>query len=135
VILFTNLDVCYLLYVMEVPQETVQKWQAIWQQICDMAYFRKNITDKVVIPMNDYTTILKYKTSRYQNFHELTFDYQWQKNSSIRDESGYYLEALVVPELKEIYVPRILFQSMGVLNLFKHSFPNCLVLFWEDGFQ
>jgi hypothetical protein len=120
---------------MEIPQEIVQKWQAVWQQICDMAYLRKNITDTVVIPMIDYNTLLNYKTSRFVNFHELTFDYQWQKNSSIRDESGYYLEALVVPELKEIYVPRILFQSMGVFNLFKHSFPNCLIVFWEDTFE
>ena len=118
---------------MEVPQETIQKWQAVWQQIFDMAYLRKNITNKVVVPMNDYNTLLKYKEYRCTNFNELTFDYQWQKNSSIRDENNYYPEALVVPELKEIYVPRILFDSMGVFHLFKHSFPNCLILFWEDG--
>jgi hypothetical protein len=120
---------------MEVPQETTKKWQAVWQQICDMAYFRKNITDKLVLPINDFTMLLKYKASHCVNFHELTFDYQWQKNSSIRDNNNYYLEALVVPELKEIYVPRILFHSMGVFNLFKHSFPNCLILFWEDTFE
>jgi len=52
--------------------------------------------------------------------------------SARRDPDGNYVDPVVVPELKEIYVPRILFTCLGVFTWFRHSFPNCQILFWED---
>jgi hypothetical protein len=117
---------------MEVPQETVEKWQAIWRQVCDMAYYRKNITTMIIVPICDYSTLVGYSRSGCTNFEQITLDYEWQKISSVRGENGDCLDALVVPELTEMYVPRILFETLGVFPWFQHSFPNCTILFWED---
>ena len=120
---------------MRVPKGKVKQWQSMWQHICDMAYYRKNITDTLYVSENDYTSLLKYRMSNCKNFHKLTLDYEWQKISNLRDDNGDFLEPLVVPELKQIYVPRILFESVGVYPWFKHSFPNCTIMFLEDQFQ
>ena len=119
---------------MEIPEEIVQKWQAIWKQVCDMSYRRENITSIIYVPISEYTTLLEYR-KHSTNFDKITLDCEWQKISVILDKHGDFLEALIVPELKEIYVPRILFEAIGVYPWFKHSFPNCTIVFWEDDLE
>lgn len=116
---------------MEVPREVINKWQAVWQQICDMAYHRKNLSSKIIVDRIGYSELMKY-TINSENFDLITLDHIWKQVSSTKNADGYPLEALVIPELLEIYIPRILFETLGVFQWFKHSFPNCVISFWED---
>jgi hypothetical protein len=116
---------------MEVPQDVINKWQPIWQQICDMAYSRKNIVPTVSIEKFNYSDLLGYMLNS-RNFDQITLDYTWKQTTSRKNTDGTPVEVFVVPELREIYVPRILFETLGVFQWFKHSFPNCSILFWED---
>lgn len=104
----------------------VEFWKSIWQHVCEMAYFRKNIIESIVLPPENYDELKRNKCK------EMTLDYTWKFWSQLRDSNGMYHDALVVPELKEIYVPRILFETLGVYAWFNHSFPNCSIHFWED---
>ena len=117
---------------MEVPQDIINKWQTVWKYITRMAYYRIDVVDNVSVTKHDYETLLKYSQSRCSNFDEITLDYEWTLVSRCKDETGTFRLPLVVPELREIYVPRILFETLGVYSWFKHSFPNCTILFWED---
>jgi hypothetical protein len=67
-----------------------------------------------------------YERNRCSNAVELTLDYTWEKYSKAHGDP------YVVPELKNIYVPRSLFECLGVYAWFQHSFPNCVIEFWED---
>ena len=116
---------------MEVPQAIIDKWQAVWQQICDMAYHRKNVSTGIIVESIGYSEIMKY-TINCKNFDLITLDHTWKQVSSTKNSDGSPLEALVIPELLEIYIPRILFETLGVYQWFKHSFPNCVICFWED---
>jgi len=116
---------------MDVPQEVINKWQDVWWYICDMAYYRKNVSSSVHLKKIDYKELLAY-TDSAKNFEQITLDYIWKQASARRDPDGNYVDPVVVPELKEIYVPRILFTCLGVFTWFRHSFPNCQILFWED---
>jgi hypothetical protein len=116
---------------MKISQEEVLKWQLIWNRLCNMAYYRTDIANEVVTGRAEHGDIFDYQYEA-SNFQEITLDHTWKKFSSLKDENGNFLEALVVPEVQEIYVPRILFEGPGVYTWFLHSFPNCLILFWED---
>lgn len=82
-----------------------------------MAYYRKNVVSEFIVD-GLYDELLKLK-----NLEELTLDFQWKNYQQ--------LKPLIIPELKYIYVPRILFESLGVYAWFKYSFPNCKIEFWE----
>lgn len=112
---------------MEVPKLTIEKWQTLWQQIYDMSYYRKNVVEEIITDVSEYDDLYKY-----QNFNEITLEYIWKFNSSFKNVDGEYLHPLIVPELKKIYVPRFLFETLGVFEWFKYSFPKCKILFWED---
>jgi hypothetical protein len=116
---------------MDIPQEVINRWQDVWWYICDMAYYRRNVSSSVHLKKIDYKELLAYMDSA-KNFEQITLDYIWKQASARRDANGKYVEPLVVHELKEIYVPRILFTCLGVFTWFHHSFPNCQILFWED---
>lgn len=117
---------------MEITNQDIEKWQKIWQQLCDMAYFRKNIVNELaVIPTNgEYESLIQNHIKT--NYTQITLDFTWKKVSELKDINGEFLEPQVVPELQEIYIPRLLFKSPGVYSWFKHSFPNCVIFFWED---
>jgi len=97
-------------------------WQPIWRNICEMAYFRKNIKEEIVIPSR------KIVYSKF--FEECKLDYELFRISSIINSDGTYIEPQVVPELVYLKVPRVLFEHVGINAWFKHSFPNCKVEFW-----
>lgn len=105
-----------------------QYWQSLWTQICNMAYYRTDITDKIQTRL-DENLFNEFKKIDYS---EYTFDYIWSNVSKNRDSDGFYVDAQVVPELKEIYVPRVLFECTGLYVFFRHSFPNCIISYWED---
>ena len=113
---------------MELTNEQIKKWQAVWHRVCGLAFFRKNIVTKIIV--DDTDDIKHYRSCR--NFEEVTLDYTWKFYSSLRDENGNYIDTLIVPELEQIYVPHALFEALGVHSWFKHSFPNCVISFWEE---
>lgn len=106
--------------------DVIKKWQGVWNQLCLMAYERRYITSKLMIYPETLNEQYFYERNSCKNSDELTLDYMWQKYSGLKKE------AQVVPELTRIYVPRSLFECLGVYAWFKHSFPNCKIQFWED---
>lgn len=107
--------------------DVIQKWQDVWQHICEMAYERKNIVEKLIIEQDNPNEAAFYERNKCDNEDKLTLEYTWANYSRT------YKDALVVPELKFIFVPRSLFECLGVYAWFKYSFPNCSICFWEDG--
>lgn len=109
---------------MKFSDETVRHWQSIWSQVCDMSYLRENIVEKIYVNPKNSMESAYYSNNRCSNADEITLDYTWEIYSKK------YPEVQIVPELKELYVPRALYESLGVEQWFKHSFPNCVVKFW-----
>lgn len=122
-------------------EHTVEQWQQVWDTICRMAYERTTPCEKITtVPgfvhingeiTNDKTEKThSYEYSRCQpvNTYFLTLDNMWKQYSRL------YGSRMpdVVPELKELFVPRVLYESLGISNWFRHSFPNCKVTFWEE---
>jgi hypothetical protein len=105
-----------------------QYWQEIWTQICNMAYYRTNITDRIHIRINENL----FSELKKIDYKEYTFDHVWYEISKNKNPDGLHIDALIVPELKEIYVPRVLFECAGVYAFFTYSFPNCIISYWED---
>lgn len=96
-----------------------------------MSYHRKDINAIVSVEKTSYSEVLKYMINA-KNFDLITLNHTWSQASLVKNADGLPVEPFVVPELREIYVPRILFETLGVYTWFKHSFPNCSILFWED---
>jgi hypothetical protein len=94
-----------------------EMWQETWKKLCDMAYYRKNVVSEIVTD-GTYEELLQSK-----NIEEMSLDFQWKNYNS--------LKPLVINELKYIFVPKILFESLGVYAWFRYSFPNCRIDFWE----
>ena len=120
---------------------TIEQWQEVWDRICKMAYEKTNICEKIVTKpgifhlngevINDRsekTHSYEYERSQPLNTYFLTLDNVWKQYSS------FYGPKMpeVVPEFKELVVPRALFSSLGIDVWFRHSFPNCKVTFWES---
>lgn len=105
-------------------EDVIRKWQSVWIHLCEMAYERKNIVEELVINPESQNEELFYARNNCSNAEEITLDHIWKMYSAV---SG---DALVVPELKRIYVPCTLFECLGVYSWFKHSFPNCEIQYW-----
>lgn len=117
---------------MKLSVEDIEKWQRLWRNVCNMAYFRKDIVSElIVIPEDGEYEYLETLDLEWEDAY-VTLDYAWKNVSKLTNKHGEFLQPLVVPEFKEIYVPRILFSSPGVYSWFSYSFPNCNVFFWED---
>jgi hypothetical protein len=117
---------------MKTQQEMFVKWPVLWRTICEMSYHRSFLTDEIVVPIENYEVLEKYKNINPHEFYTLTLDYMWKQYSVRRDINGNFIEPQIVPELKYLFVPRILFDSLGIRSWFQFSFPNCKVQFWED---
>lgn len=117
---------------MEISTENSKKWQSTWRRVCNMAYFRKDIVSELIVIPEDGEYEFLEKLDLEWEHACFTLDYAWKTISKLTDANGEFLQPLVVPELKEIYIPNILFQSPGVYSWFSYSFPNCKVFFWED---
>ena len=116
-----------------VSEGAIERWQGFWRRLLGMAYERSNITDQLFAEScgEDSQNLNIWKLHYKAEF--LTFEYMWKKYSQRRDENGNYIQPLVVPELKFLYVPFHLFQCVGVDSFMKHCFPNCTVSYWESG--
>lgn len=90
-------------------------WQSIWQQICEMAYENTNPVEKIIIEPTDF-----------EDKEENTLTYTWKQYSK---KHGPIMPG-VVYELKELYVPKSLFEDLGIYSWFRYSFPNCKISYW-----
>jgi|LakMenEpi03Aug12_release.lakeMendotaPanAssembly.Ray.scaffolds.fasta_scaffold526904_2 hypothetical protein len=109
---------------MEPEQELINKWQNFWERLCRMAYYREGVVKKLEVYIGDIDEYMKIKNC---NYFPLTLSYMWSKtsNESISDTQ-------LVEELEHLFVPRILFETLGVYTWFEYTFPNCKIEFWED---
>ena len=122
-------------------EHTIEAWQQVWDIVCKMSYENTNICEKIITTPgflhingklnNDKTEIThshEYSRSQPLNTYFLTLDNIWKQYSKFHGLKMVH----VVPEFKELFVPRVLFDSLGVSNWFRYSFPNCKVTFWEE---
>lgn len=115
---------------MEVPQNTIQKWQATWSKLLDMAYHRKNVTRDFWVENTHYDDL--YIWSKHaRNFESIQFETMWRKYD-VRGIDGNYIDPQPVLEVEHIYVPRILFETLGIKTFLHMSFPNARLSYWED---
>jgi hypothetical protein len=114
-----------------IPQETIQKWQGIWKEFLDMAYYRKNIKSEIFIQSHDFWDLYTWCRDE-PDFDKLTLDYMWERYSFYRDSNNKRIEPVSVPELQHMYIPNLLFETIGIHTFMKTCFPNCEVTFWED---
>lgn len=96
-----------------------------------MAYYRKGIRTKIFVQPNNYHDLYVWSKS-HSDFERLTFDYMWKSYSHLSGSNSKYIEPTEVPEFESLFVPRILFDTLGVNTLFKKVFPNCEIQYWED---
>ena len=83
-------------------------------QICDMAYYQKNVVSEIFVEDNNGPTL----------------DSVWSEYSKTMINNE-YIGIHVVPELKKIYVPHDLFDGPGIYMWFAHCFPNCVITTWS----
>lgn len=95
----------------------MDSWKSVWETICKMAYENEAPFEKIII-----------EPSEFSNNEENTLDYTWKAYSK---KHGSNMPG-IVPEFKELYVPRILFENLGIYSWFRYSFPNCKVEFWKE---
>jgi hypothetical protein len=108
----------------QVSLETVSQWKNFWRQLCDMAYYRRGVCEKlIVLPKKDSDKSL-YLSGKLKNEKELHFDTVWKEYSHVGDLQK-------VPQLKELYVPLDLFVCPGVWSFMEYCFPNCKIVFWD----
>lgn len=121
--------------------QTIDQWQYVWDKLCKMTYEEKEICESVItrpsilcidgLIMNDTSELThshQYKNPKYVNVEFLTLDNIWKQYSHIYGP----IQPKVIPELKKLVVPKCLFECLGVRSWFRHSFPNCEVVFWEE---
>jgi hypothetical protein len=108
----------------EIDPIIVDKWKTVWRQLCDMAYYRKNIVEKlIVLPKSAHDATI-YKKAGFKNEKDICFDTVWKEYSHVGSIQ-------VVPELKELYVPFDLLICPGIWAFMDTCFPNCKIQVWD----
>lgn len=96
----------------------MNSWKEVWEKICKMAYENDIPCEKIIIEQNMLQDSID---------EENTLDYTWKIYSK---KHGTNMPNTVL-EFKELYVPRHLFENLGIYPWFRYSFPNCKISFWE----
>lgn len=117
---------------------TIEAWQSVWDHVCKMAYEGTDICESIitrpgvmtingkkVFDKRERTHSQEYARLQPINTYFLTLDNMWKQYSD------YYPEVKVIPEFKKLIVPYALYQSLGITQWFRYSFPNCEVIYWE----
>lgn len=120
---------------------TVDAWQDVWDRICKMAYEGKDICEKIVTSpgimhidgqlirdKSEASHSREYAREPCVNTYFLKLDNVWKQYSQFHAPEM----PKVVPEFKLLIVPYSLYQTLGVQQWFRHSFPNCKVYFWAE---
>lgn len=115
---------------MEVPQDVIESWQSTWRRLLDMAYHNKNVTSQFWADNSSYDQLYLWSKNA-RNFDSIRFETVWHKYD-VKDSSGNYIDPKSVLEVEHIYVPRILFECLGVNTFLEVCFPNARISYWED---
>jgi hypothetical protein len=117
---------------------TVDGWQCVWDKICRMAYEGRDVCESIVTKpgityvdgkiVEGLSHSQMYSNNDPINHYFLTLENIWKQYSQLYP----YEYPKVIPELKELVVPYHLYNCLGVRSWFKHSFPNCVVTYWEQ---
>jgi hypothetical protein len=121
---------------------TIRKWQQVWASIFEMIYNDDYVIESIVTrpgtlqfvedcvynDNSESSHMNFYKRQIPENWYALTFDYVWKYYSKKYPQDTLY----VITDLKRLHVPRCLFESVGVSQLFNDCFPNCVVTFWKE---
>lgn len=120
--------------------ETILAWKVVWEKICRMAYENEKPVPELIVvphhvrmegiavPMNEKQQADYYSKWIPLNSDVITLDHMWKYYSKVHSTKM----PKVVPEFEKLHIPRSLFQSLGVGPWFRHSFPNCMVTFWDE---
>lgn len=120
---------------------TIDAWQCIWDKICKMSYEGTDICERIVtrpgvMHINGRVVQDRRETTHSQEYsrREPLNDYFLSLDNIWKQYSGLYgsADVKVIPELKQLVVPRALYESLGVQQWFRYSFPNCVVTFWNE---
>ncbi len=113
-------------------EKTLEGWWRVWRTICEMAYSQTYIMEEIItmpaagFSEKEHTAI--YNKRLCHNEYDITLDSMWKTYSTLFETKMPY----VCPMLKKLHVPRVLFEELGIRPWFKHSFPNCVITFWEE---
>lgn len=120
---------------------TLEAWQQVWDKVCKMCYEGTGICESIVTrpgimhvngrviqDTRESTHTREYSRHNPVNSQFLTLDNIWKQYSHLYGT----MDPKVVPEFKELVVPYSLYETLGVHSWFRHSFPNCVVTFWNE---
>jgi hypothetical protein len=108
--------------------DTIKQWQDVWKKLCSLAYNNLDReTDKITVFSSvseaEDDAFYERNSTRIRNHHLLCFDQIWRSYDS--------MTPTVNTTLRYIYVPRVLFDVLGINSFMKEVFPNCEVVFWK----
>jgi len=106
--------------------KTVNAWKDVWDAVLNMAYLQKDKVERIIVTSENPKDNEYYSKKIPSNYHDITFESAWL-NFCAKNK----IESQVVPQLKEIFVPKALFECLGVYSFFMYSFPNCVIKFWD----
>jgi hypothetical protein len=120
--------------------QTIVVWKVVWDKICRMAYENESPVSEIItipdrariegiaFPTDEQKQSQYYRRQDPLNSDLITLDNMWIHYSK---KHGSEMPK-VVPEFERLHVPRALFKSLGIGPWFRHSFPNCMITFWEE---
>jgi hypothetical protein len=110
---------------MDLPPKVVRKWQKLWHDLCEIAYHKGERVSSITTEFSEeeYAMFVNAHNTNPAELQRISLEIIWKRYGRT--------EPNVVNELESIYVPRILFECLGVYPWFEYSFPNCKIEFWE----
>ena len=109
-----------------IPEDHVKGWQLVWTMILNMTYHGTDI-----LPSFNVDLPFDKEWKNESNFEEVTFEYMWKRYSKLKDKNGNILEPKPVNELKNLAIPRFLFDCLGSSVFMTYCFPNCKVTYLD----
>ena len=111
---------------MDLPVKVVRKWQKIWHDLCEMSYNKGERVSSILIEFSkeEYDIFVNAYNTNPSEFDKICLERIWKRYDRV--------EPKIVKELNSMYVPRILFETIGAYTWFAYSFPECKLKFWEE---
>lgn len=111
-------------------ERTMREWQALWQTVCEMAYNPSSHQYDIIHTFSHYSNEIEdlhmytINSHRINNHNLLCFEHIWKEYKKKMP--------IINTHLKELYVPRLLIQSVEAQEFIRQTFPNCTIIFWAE---
>lgn len=105
---------------------TIGAWRNVWNALCEMGYNPQATQYSSIVvrsETSDKDDANAYGFYTVSNQHLICLNESWREYDR--------KTPIINRELKYLYVPRVLFECLGVRNWFRHSFPECEVEYWS----